>query len=196
MTADLIRYDLLVQEALRGVVRQVLSTAARDGLPGDHHFYIRFRTHARGVQLSARMRERYPDEMTIVLQHQFWDLSVTEQAFEVGLSFQNVSELLSIPFEAVTGFADPTGRGFEVTFSVEEPASESPSSAESVMPPSQTALSDQVSDQQGVSSSRSETTERQSEGKTAAPSYPDAEAQTPQNTPNVVSIDAFRKKNS
>ena len=196
MEVDLIRYDLLVQEALRGVVRQVLSTAARDGLPGDHHFYIRFRTHARGVRLSARMRERYPDEMTIVLQHQFWDLSVTEQAFEVGLSFQNVPELLSIPFEAVTGFADPTGRGFEVTFSVEEPGSETPSLEESVLPPSQTALSDQVSDQQGVPSSRSETTERQSVGKTAAPSNSDDEAQTPLNTPKVVSIDAFRKKNS
>jgi len=196
MEVDLIRYDLLVQEALRGVVRQVLSTAARDGLPGDHHFYIRFRTHARGVRLSARMRERYPDEMTIVLQHQFWDLSVTEQAFEVGLSFQNVPELLSIPFEAVTGFADPTGRGFEVTFSVEEPGSETPSLEESVLPPSQTALSDQVSDQQGVPSSRSETTERQSVGKTAAPPNPHDEAQTPLNTPKVVSIDAFRKKNS
>lgn len=204
MEVDLIRYDLLVQEALRGVVRQVLSTAARDGLPGDHHFYIRFRTHARGVRLSARMRERYPDEMTIVLQHQFWDLTVTEQAFEVGLSFQNVPELLSIPFEAITGFADPTGRGFEVTFSVEGLASETPSleveetpsSDEFVLPPSQSALGDQVSDREAVSSSWAEALERRTEDKTAAPSYPEAEAQTPQNTPKVVSIDAFRKKNS
>ena len=78
MPVDLIRYDLLVQDALRGVVRQVLSGVARDGLPGDHHFYISFHTHARGVRLSSRMRELYPDEMTIILQHQFWDLSVTD----------------------------------------------------------------------------------------------------------------------
>src|ERR1700730_6863954 len=121
MTVDLIRYDLLVQDALRGVVRQVLSGTAREGLPGDHHFYISFRTHARGVRLSSRMRDLYPDEMTIVLQHQFWDLSVAEQAFEVGLSFHNVPEMLLIPFDAVTRFADPSV-GFELQFLVEDEA--------------------------------------------------------------------------
>ena len=121
MAADLIRYDLLVQDALRGAVRKVLSDVARDGVPGDHHFYISFRTHARGVRLSTRMRELYPDEMTIVLQHQFWDLSVTGEAFEVGLSFQNIPEMLLIPFDAVTRFADPSV-GFELRFSVEDEA--------------------------------------------------------------------------
>ncbi|HET6374662.1 MAG TPA: ClpXP protease specificity-enhancing factor SspB [Methylocella sp.] len=119
MAVDLIRYDLLVQDALRGVVREVLADAARDGLPGDHHFYITFRTHARGVRLSNRMRDRYPDEMTIVLQHQFWDLSVTGEAFEVGLSFQNVPEMLLIPFESVVRFADPAA-GFELQFAPAE----------------------------------------------------------------------------
>ncbi|MFZ0507217.1 MAG: ClpXP protease specificity-enhancing factor SspB, partial [Methylocella sp.] len=119
MAADLIRYDLLVQDAVRGVVRKVLSDVARDGVPGEHHFYISFRTHARGVRLSARMRELYPDEMTIVLQHQFWDLSVTGEAFEVGLSFQNIPEMLLIPFDAVTRFADPSV-GFELRFSAED----------------------------------------------------------------------------
>src|SRR3984893_7482993 len=123
MAADLIRYDLLVQDALRGAVRKVLSGVARDGVPGEHHFYIGFRTHARGVRLSARMRELYPDEMTIVLQHQFWDLSVTGEAFEVGLSFQNIPEMLVIPFDAVTRFADPSV-GFELQFSVEDEAAE------------------------------------------------------------------------
>jgi len=118
MAADLIRYDLLVQDAVRGVVRKVLSDVARDGIPGEHHFYIGFRTHARGVRLSARMRELYPDEMTIVLQHQFWDLSVSGEAFEVGLSFQNIPEMLLIPFDAVTRFADPSV-GFELQFAVE-----------------------------------------------------------------------------
>lgn len=119
MAADLIRYDVLVQDALRGVVRKVLADMARDGLPGDHHFYISFRTHARGVRLSPRMRERYPDEMTIVLQHQFWDLSVTDQAFEVGLSFRNIPEMLLIPFEAITRFSDPSVP-FDVKFEMED----------------------------------------------------------------------------
>jgi len=108
MATDLIRYDLLVQEALRSVVRKVLSDAARDGLQGEHHFYITFKTHAQGVQLSARMRNQYPDEMTIILQHQFWGLNVMEQGFEVGLSFHKIPETLFIPFEALSGFFDPS----------------------------------------------------------------------------------------
>lgn len=106
MSQDLIRYDLHVQEALRGVVRRVLADVVRDGLPGEHHFYITFRTQHPGVRLSNRMRAEYPDEMTIVMQHQFWDLVVTEQAFEVGLSFKGVPEKLVVPFEALTGFFD------------------------------------------------------------------------------------------
>ena len=108
MPNDLIRYDLLVQEALCGVVKKVLGDAARHGLPGDHHFYVTFRTHAPGVRLSNRMRELYPEEMTIILQHQFEDLKVTEHAFEVGLSFKGVPEILLVPFDALTGFFDPS----------------------------------------------------------------------------------------
>lgn len=108
MADDLIRYDLHVQEALKGVVRKVMSRVQREGLPGEHHFYISFKTTAAGVRLSGRMREKYPDEMTIVLQHQFWDLGVTDHGFEVGLSFGGVPERLLIPFDAVTGFFDPS----------------------------------------------------------------------------------------
>jgi hypothetical protein len=108
MAVDHIRYDLLAQEALRGVVRTVLSDAARNGLPGDHHFFVTFDTGAEGVRLSQRMRAQYPKDMTIILQHQFWDLSVSEDAFEVGLSFGGVPERLSIPFAAVRGFYDPS----------------------------------------------------------------------------------------
>ncbi len=108
MTKDLIRYDLQVQNALKGVVRKVLSDAARDGLPGDHHFYISFRTRAPGVRLSQHLRDTYPEEMTIVLQHQFWDLGVTEHAFEVGLSFKGIPERLLVPFDAISGFFDPS----------------------------------------------------------------------------------------
>ena len=108
MPNDLIRYDLLVQEALCGVVKKVLVDVAKHGLPGDHHFYITFRTHAPGVRLSARMRELYPEEMTIILQHQFEDLKVTDVALEVGLSFKGIPEILLIPFDALTGFFDPS----------------------------------------------------------------------------------------
>src|SRR4051812_43145253 len=117
MTKDLIRYDLLVQDALKGVVRKVLGDAAKSGLPGDHHFYISFWTDFPGVRLSQRLRDKYPQEMTVVLQHQFWDLGVTDHGFEVGLSFSGVPERLLIPFEAVTGFFDPSvqfGLKFEV----------------------------------------------------------------------------------
>lgn len=108
MADDLIRYDLLVQDALRGVVRKVLTDAAREGLSGDHHFYVSFRTEAPGVRISQRLREKYPQDMTIVLQHQFWDLGVTEHTFEVGLSFSGVPERLLVPFDALTGFFDPS----------------------------------------------------------------------------------------
>jgi hypothetical protein len=108
MAVDHIRYDLLTQEALRGVLRTVLSDAAKNGLPGDHHFFVTFDTCAEGVRLSQRMRAQYPKEMTIVLQHQFWDLGISDDSFEVGLSFGGVPERLSIPFAAVKGFFDPS----------------------------------------------------------------------------------------
>jgi len=108
MAEDQIRYDVLVQEALRGVVRKVLTEAAQAGLPGEHHFYIAFDTAAPGVRISSRIRQKYPDEMTVVLQHQFWDFVVTETHFEVSLSFGGIAERLIVPFTAVKGFFDPS----------------------------------------------------------------------------------------
>jgi len=108
MAVDHIRYDILAQDALRGVVRKVLMDAARDGLPGEHHFYISFDTRAEGVRLSPRMRAQYPEEMTVVLQHQFWDLEVTENGFEVGISFGGIPERVAVPFTAVKRFFDPS----------------------------------------------------------------------------------------
>ena len=106
MTVDYIRYDILIQDAMRSVVRTVLTDTAGKGLIGDHHFKISFDTTAPGVKLSPRLREQYPEEMTIVLQHQFWDLTVTNDRFEVGLSFSGIPERLVVPFRAITGFED------------------------------------------------------------------------------------------
>ena len=106
---DQFRYDLLTQQALRGVLRNVLTEVAKKGaLPGDHHFYISFNTQAEGVRMSERLRAQYPEQMTIILQHQFWDLTVTERNFEVCLSFGGIPEQLAIPFEAISGFFDPS----------------------------------------------------------------------------------------
>jgi hypothetical protein len=108
MATDEIRYDLLTRQALRGMVRGVLAQTAKQGLPGNHHFFIAFDTRAEGVRISARLRGQYPGNMTIVLQHEFWDLTVTDEVFEVGLSFKGVRERLRIPFDALTGFFDPS----------------------------------------------------------------------------------------
>jgi uncharacterized protein len=118
MAVDHIRYDLVIQDALRGAVRNVLIDAAKNGLPGSHHFLITFDTRADNVRMSPRLKAQYPKEMTIVLQHQFWDLRVTDEAFEAGLSFGGVAERLTVPFAAIKGFADPSvefGLQFEST---------------------------------------------------------------------------------
>jgi hypothetical protein len=111
MTAEgTIDYEALAQDAMRGVVRSVLENAAKSGLPGEHHFYISFDTLANGVVLSKRLREKYPGEMTIVLQHRFWDLLVNDDRFEVKLTFDGIPERLVIPFRAIRVFFDPSVR--------------------------------------------------------------------------------------
>ena len=105
---SLIPYDEIVQEALRAVVGRVLGSVAETGaLPGAHHFYITFRTGAPGVDIPQRLSDRFPDEMTIVMQHRFWDLRVDDEKFSVGLSFNQAPAKLVIPFSAVTGFHVP-----------------------------------------------------------------------------------------
>jgi hypothetical protein len=108
MTDDLLRYDKIVERALRSVVRTALEQIADHGLPGNHSLYITFRTDHRGVSIPDVLRKEYPEEMTIVLEHQFWDLEPGEERFEITLSFNKVHERLSIPFDAVTAFADPS----------------------------------------------------------------------------------------
>ncbi|WP_137137148.1 SspB family protein [Rhizobium sp. FKY42] len=127
MGQDHIRYDILAQDALRGVIRKVLSeVAATSRLPGDHHFFITFLTGAPGVRISTHLKDKYPEQMTIVIQHQFWDLKVSDTHFEIGLSFSDTPERLYIPFNAIRGFYDPSVNfelEFEVPLADEEEAS-------------------------------------------------------------------------
>lgn len=110
MTQDLMRYDLLAQDALRGVVRSALIRVEQSGLPGDHHFYVSFNTRHPDVRISERLHKKYEKEMTIVLQHQFWNLRVREHDFEVELSFNDIPEKLVVPFSAIKGFFDPAAQ--------------------------------------------------------------------------------------
>src|SRR5271154_3431752 len=124
MATDHIRYDVLARDALRSVLRQVLSDAAAHGLPGEHHFFITFLSAAEGVKLSPRLLAQYPEEMTIILQHQFWDLVVTDDRFEVGLSFGGIPERVVVPFNAIKSFFDPSvqfGLQFEPADAAPEP---------------------------------------------------------------------------
>jgi hypothetical protein len=196
---DLIRYDLLVQEALRGVVRRVLIDAAKDGLPGEHHFYISFRTDATGVRLSNRLREKYPQEMTIVLQHQFWDLAITEHTFEIGLSFSGVPERLLIPFEALTGFFDPSVQ-FGLKFESEEDAQEEEAPAP-VAPrsagnePVELKPAKRPAAPVPIASVEPKPPQPARKPKEPAPeAAPEPAADAPAGGAEVVSLDAFRKK--
>jgi hypothetical protein len=125
MPTDHIRYDVLARDALRGVLRKVLIDAAEHGLPGEHHFFITFISKADGVKLSPRLLAQYPEEMTVILQHQFWDLTVTEDRFEVGLSFNGIPERLVVPFASIKSFYDPSvqfGLSFETEAAADAPA--------------------------------------------------------------------------
>src|SRR5262249_18132708 len=136
MATDHIRYDVLARDALRGVLRRVLSDAAAHGLPGEHHFFITFLSTAEGVKLSSRLLAQYPEEMTIILQHQFWDLMVAEDRFEVGLSFGGVPERLVVPFNAIKSFFDPS-----VQFGLQFEPSELPTEEKTKILPAATAPS-------------------------------------------------------
>jgi uncharacterized protein len=142
MAVDHIRYDILTQAALRGVMRTVLTDVAKKGLPGEHHFKISFDTTAPGVRISPRLLAQYPQEMTIVLQHQFWDLTVNDDSFEVGLSFGGIPERLVVPFDAITGFFDPAvqfGLQFETLQADNEDADENEVAADAKPSPEKAA---------------------------------------------------------
>jgi hypothetical protein len=176
MATDHIRYDLLAQDALRGLVRKVLTDTAKSGLPGEHHFSISFRTDADGVRMSPRLREQFPQEMTVILQYQFWDLKVTDTGFEVGLSFGGVPEKLGVPFASIKSFFDPSvqfGLQFE-TIEAESVAAIDTDQAPALVTPLKDADADSAEP-------------KASDGKTA-----DTVADKP--TGEVVRLDRFRKK--
>lgn len=169
-----IDYDHLVQKALKGVVRKVLGDVAKTGLPGGHHFYIAFRTDHPDVRIPDHLREKYPREITIVLQHQFWDLEVDEDHFQVALSFNQKPEKLFVPFDALTGFMDPSVQfGLQLTavgVPEIEPARPDAEQAET-LPPGETVAEQPAESAPGPAEEEAE----------AAPSD------------NVVTLDQFRK---
>jgi hypothetical protein len=168
VTEDRLGYQGMIERAMRGVVREALRAAAADGLPGAHHFYITFRTRAEGVRVSDALLAKYPDEMTIVLQHKFWGLEVTDDFFAVTLTFGGRSERLHVPFAAVGRFVDPSVR-FALQFDqlAAAPAEGAPAAPPAAVPPGP------VSPEKGA----------------AAPAAP-----APAPEAKVVTLDAFRKK--
>ncbi|MEE2996448.1 MAG: ClpXP protease specificity-enhancing factor SspB [Pseudomonadota bacterium] len=168
-------YQAFVERAMKGVVRDVLLQVAEEGLPGEHHLYITFHTEHDGVEIADRLIAQYPDEMTIILQHQFWGLEISEDAFEVTLSFSGKNERLYIPFNAVIGFADPSvnfGLQFKTTY-VDDSNEDMPDSADSRPP-------------EGLSTELAKSDDARK--KTA-----DEKADGEQNIGEVVALDAFRK---
>ena len=181
MTEDMIRYDILVQNALRGVIRKVLSEVAKTGLPGNHHFFITFVTNAPGVKVSNRMREQYPEQMTIVLQHQFWDLEVSENSFDVGLSFSDVPEKLHVPYSAIRGFYDPSVN-FELEFDVENTDAVAAEPAET-----------SGDDEEQPETAETATLPTPRKKKAKADEESDGDEPAPNGGADVVSLDSFRK---
>lgn len=178
MAEDHIRYDILAQEALRGVMRKVLAEVARTGLPGSHHFFITFLTGAPGVRISSRLRERYPEQMTIVVQFQYWDLKVNDNGFEIGLSFSDVPEKLEVPFSAVRGFYDPSVN-FELEFDVKTEDTDETSDETVKLAPSPAAIQPAIAEPK----KKTKETAKSAEGDAG-----------PVKGADVVSLDAFRKK--
>ncbi|WP_336276546.1 SspB family protein [Bartonella sp. CB178] len=187
MVQDQIRYDVLVQDALRGVIRKVLLEVAKAGLPGHHHFFITFLTNAPGVRISSRLKNRYPEQMTIVLQHQFRDLSVLETAFEVTLSFKEISEKLVIPFAAIQVFYDPVA-AFEAAFDLpSSPASRADEDSRTSASTPAVPSSKQKPKSASVKEQSFEVNKELSDGD----SKQNADSKQ---SADVVSLDSFRKK--
>ena len=194
---SLLPYDDWAEEAQRLVVARALQRVAREGLPGDHHFYLTFRTDHPGVTVPARLRAQYPQEMTIVLQHQFWDLTVDEaqDRFSVGLSFAGVPTTLTIPFAALSAFADPQVR-FGLRFRPAPPSAEAqptgPRPSLAVVPAAG-AATPQATSRETPQDTSQETPQETPQG-TPQGTPQETPQETPGQTPQVVSLDAFRRR--
>lgn len=189
MTESHIDYDAKVQDALRNVVRAVLQETAEEGLKGDHHFYIAFKTQAPGVDIPAQLVSRFPDEMTIVLQHKFWGLTIHEDRFEIGLSFNQKPEHLEIPFDAIVGFVDPSVQ-FALQFHDDQESGDQTTLMPAIDPNSDQNVDDD-DDGQIFIDVDDEVTESTDKPK-AKPSGEAMVSEEPRD--NVVTLDAFRKK--
>lgn len=200
MVQDLIRYDILAQDALRGVIRKVLMEVNKAGLPGNHHFFITFLTEAPGVRISSRLKEKYPEQMTIVLQHQYWDLVVTDQLFEVGLSFGEIAEKLVIPFSAIRGFYDPSVN-FELEFdvSIAMPTGDNDTDnleiVSELRPQDDGLTTDETETPAKPAKKTAKKTDRsKTASKDGSGDAPETTEEAPKPSADVVSLDAFRKK--
>jgi hypothetical protein len=191
MAKDLIGYEVLADKALRSVVKDALKRTEKQGLLGSHHFYLTFKTHDPGVEIPDFLRERYPEEMTIVLQNQFWGLKVGEDQFEVGLTFQKVPATLVIPFAALTAFVDPSVQ-FGLQFRNSSAAKGVPAPREAAKPKPQKALKPQepVKD---APVQKLPGRKAPAETPAAAPKAEEKPGDAP-SSPQVVSFDKFRKK--
>jgi hypothetical protein len=188
-----IRYDLLAQQALRGVVRTVLADVAKKGLPGEHHFKITFNTRAPGVRMSDRLRAQYPEAMTIILQHQFWDLAVGERAFEVGLSFGGITERLAVPFDSIVAFHDPAVQfGFQFEAIDEAAAAEGGEAAKAAPAGEDKSAQKPAAVPSGKSAAGKKSEPAAAPGETAEP--PSGGDDKPDGGGEVVRLDRFRKK--
>ncbi len=183
MSEDLMRYDILAQHALRGVVRLALKRVEREGLPGEHHFFIAFDTRHEGVRMSDRLLTKYKDEMTVVIQHQFWNLRSSNEHFEIELSFDNIPEKLFIPFAAIKGFFDPSVQ-FGLQFETSDPDQDNLAS-DADEPADELPDDVQTRKTKPKSSAKSKKKSAKSDATTVDASNDDSK---------VVSLDAFRKK--
>jgi len=191
MAHGILRYDAMVENALRGVLREALTITAESGLPGQHHFYITFRTRYPGVEIPDYVRARHPDEMTIVLQHQFWGLEVTNEYFAVTLAFNRINERLVIPFAAVCAFADPSAK-FGLQFQV-DPDLEYDLDDSNLLPEGEEDAAEAEGEAAESPEAAQPTPFKAAEAKPAAKAETDAAAQ-PEERGQVIALDAFRKK--
>jgi hypothetical protein len=203
MARDSLHYDKMVENALRGVVRQALASVIEQGLPGSHHFYLTFRTTHPGVDIAERLHAQYPQDMTIVLQHQFWGLEVNDEYFIVNLSFSNIPERLKVPYSALVSFVDPSvkfGLQFQVPGETDSKDEKSGASGKDAPALALASIGGQTepkakNDSAKADNAKDDTAKKEPGKDEAVKPAGDGAAEADKGGPEkVVSLDAFRKK--